>query len=158
MCSAHTNTRTSGFTLVEVLIALAILAVGLLAGVALLIDGLRASRGALLQTSASMLAVDIADRIRANHIAGAAYALSEESAVTPPSKSCTAIAECSALDVAQLDLYAWQQVVLASLPDASTSIAVEPVAGTSVCLFTIAIRWAHANDATRSALVLTVQT
>ena len=150
--------RHSGFTLVEVMVALAILAIGLLAGIALLVDGLRASRGALLQTSASLLAVDIVDRIRINRIAGAAYALSEQSAVSPPSKTCAAIAECSATDVAQLDLYAWQQAVLASLPKASTSIDVEPVAGTAACLFTIVIRWAHANDAARSALVLTVQT
>ena len=42
-CRAAT---TAGFTLIEVLIALAILAVGLLGGVALLIEGLRASRSA----------------------------------------------------------------------------------------------------------------
>jgi type IV pilus assembly protein PilV len=155
--TALRNARKSGFTLVEVLIALAILAVGLLGGVALLIDGLRASRSALLQTSASLLATDLADRIRVNRAAGSAYALGEGTAVTAPSKSCTTVAECGSVDVARLDLYAWQQSVLAVLPDASTSIAVEPVAGAAANLFTIVIRWAQTSAASRSALVLKVQ-
>jgi type IV pilus assembly protein PilV len=149
--------RRAGFTLIEVLIALAILAVGLLGGAALLVDGLRAGRSALSQTNAAVLAADLADRIRANRAGGAAYALSEGSAVAAPAKTCAAIAECSSVDVAQLDLYTWQQAVLERLPDASTSVAVEPVAEAAANLFTIVIRWAETSDRSRAALAITVQ-
>jgi type IV pilus assembly protein PilV len=151
------NLRRSGFTLIEVLIALAILAVGLLGGVALLIDGLRAGRSALLQTNAALLATDLADRIRANRAGGAAYELSEGDAVAAPAKACAAIAECSSVDVAQRDLYAWQQSVLEQLPGGSTSVGVEPVAETGAHLFRIVIRWAETGDRSRSALAIAVQ-
>jgi len=149
---------TAGFTLIEVLIALAILAVGLLGGVALLIEGLRVSRSALQQTLAATLAADLADRIRSNRIAGASYALSEDTVAATPAQTCTAVAECGATDVAALDLYTWQQTVLAQLPAASTSIEVEPVTATSFHLFRIVIRWTESGDRTRSAFALTLQT
>jgi type IV pilus assembly protein PilV len=55
-----------GFTLLEVLIALVVLSIGLLGIAALQGVGLRSSQGAYLTSQASLLAYDIADRIRAN--------------------------------------------------------------------------------------------
>jgi type IV pilus assembly protein PilV len=146
-----------GFTLVEVLIALAILAVGLLGGVALLIEGLRASRSALQQTIAATLAADLAERIRSNPSAGDGYALGEATALSTPARSCAAVAECNTADVAALDLYTWQQAVLTQLPDAAMSIEVEPVAATSFHLFRIVIRWTESGASARSAFSLTLQ-
>ena len=150
--------NSKGFTLVEVLIALAILAVGLLGAVALVIQGLRASRSALQHTVATTLAADLADRIRSNRIAGDAYGLSEGAVLAAPAKACTAVGQCSAAEIAALDLYTWQQTALTQLPDAATSIDVEPVAATSFHLFTILIRWTDSGNRTRSAFALTVQT
>lgn len=56
----------AGFTLLEVLIALVILSIGLLGIAALQGVGLRSSHGAYLTSQASLLAYDMADRIRAN--------------------------------------------------------------------------------------------
>lgn len=58
--------RASGFTLLEVLIALVVLSIGLLGIAALQGVGLRSSQGAYLTSQASLLAYDMADRIRAN--------------------------------------------------------------------------------------------
>ena len=58
--------QVKGFTLVEVLVALVIFAVGLLGIAALHIEGLNAGRTALNRTQAVALASDLADRIRAN--------------------------------------------------------------------------------------------
>lgn len=58
--------RTGGFTLLEVLIALVVLSIGLLGIAALQGVGLRSSQGAYLTSQASLLAYDMADRIRAN--------------------------------------------------------------------------------------------
>ena len=61
--------HVKGFTLVEVLVALVIFAVGLLGIAALHIEALNAGRTALNRTQAVALASDLADRIRANHLA-----------------------------------------------------------------------------------------
>ena len=69
--SSH-DTRRAGFTLVEVLVALVVMAVGLLGIAGLYVEGLRAGRTAVYRSAAVTLASDMADRIRGNP--GGAYA------------------------------------------------------------------------------------
>lgn len=61
--------RAQGFTLIEVLVTLAILSVGLLGLAALQIQGLRGTHDALLQTQAGVLTVAMAERLRAEPLA-----------------------------------------------------------------------------------------
>ena len=63
----------SGFTMVEVMVALVVLAVGLLGIAALLLKSLQSGRTATYRTQAVNLAADLADRIRANRTAQADY-------------------------------------------------------------------------------------
>jgi len=51
---------------VEVLVALIVLSIGMLGIAALYLEGLRATRDALVRTQAVALTADMADRIRAN--------------------------------------------------------------------------------------------
>jgi len=146
-----------GFTLLEVLVALAIVAIGMLGSVALVIEGLRGSRDALLQTAATTLAADLGDRIRTNRAGGSAYALAEDAVLGPPATTCVVVGECTAPDVAALDLYEWQREVRMSLPQAFTSVTVAPLAGTASSVFTIVIRWTRANDAAASSYELVVR-
>jgi type IV pilus assembly protein PilV len=81
----HTGTETTrafqkGFTLLEVLIALLVLAIGLLGLAALQTTGLRSNTMATTRTHATQLAYDIADRMRAN-VAGS-YTTDIDNAVT----------------------------------------------------------------------------
>jgi len=55
-----------GFSMTEILVALAVLSVGLLGAAAMLLDSLRTHAGALHRLGATQLARDMADRIRAN--------------------------------------------------------------------------------------------
>ena len=68
-----TQTRTprcaSGFTLLEVLIALVLLSVGMLGIAALSLESLKTGQTALYRTKAINLAADMADSIRANRSA-----------------------------------------------------------------------------------------
>jgi len=56
----------SGFTLIEVLVSLLILAIGLLGIAALQFKGLRYSNAAFIRSQINFLAYDIADRMRMN--------------------------------------------------------------------------------------------
>ena len=63
-----------GFTIVEALVALVVLAVGMLGIASLYVTTLRASGSAMSRMQAINLASDLGDRIRANRTAEAAYA------------------------------------------------------------------------------------
>lgn len=61
------NHRLShGFSLIEVLVTIVVLAIGLLGLAGLQTAGLRNNQSALLRSNATMLAYDIVDRMRAN--------------------------------------------------------------------------------------------
>lgn len=63
----HTHGRSGrGFSMLETLLALAVLSVGLLGAAAMLLDSLRIHANALHRLGATQLARDMADRIRAN--------------------------------------------------------------------------------------------
>ena len=69
--SAH---AVSGFTLIEVLVALVVMSVGMLGIAGLYVTSMQAGRTSLFHHHAVTLAGDIADRIRANSRAAIAYA------------------------------------------------------------------------------------
>ena len=58
--------RQRGFSLIEVLIAILILAIGLLGMAHMQASGMRSTHGAYLRTQATILATDILDSMRAN--------------------------------------------------------------------------------------------
>ncbi|HSN72360.1 MAG TPA: type IV pilus modification protein PilV [Steroidobacteraceae bacterium] len=96
-----------GFTLVEALVALIVLAVGLLGIAALYVESLSASRSALLRTHAVNLAADMADRIRANRTAGIAYDTASGNTGGAENTACETTAGCAAADLAAHDVFRW---------------------------------------------------
>ncbi len=105
----------SGFTLVEILIALLVLSIGLLGLAGLQTAGLRANHSANLRTQATLLAYDMTDRMRANRegyedgdyddpTAAASIAAAE------PSRGCTPA------QMAEQDRYEWDDRVAETLP------------------------------------------
>jgi len=147
----------AGFTLLEVLIALCVLAAGMLGVGMMLLESIRASRSALHRGAAVALAADLGERIRANRAAGSAYALGLGAVAGTPASRCAIGDACDPLEVAERDLYQWQQAVLAALPAAVTRVQVAPVSGLPASTFAITVRWAQPGDAHAATLVLTVQ-
>ncbi len=152
------SSNDAGFTLLEVLIAMCVLAAGMLGIGMMLLESVRASRSALHRTAAVALAADLGERIRTNRVAGGAYALSPGTMAGPPASECTSSDACDPSEVAALDLYQWQQAVLAALPAAVASVQVTPVSGLPANTFSISIRWVQPGDAEAAAFVLRVQT
>jgi type IV pilus assembly protein PilV len=134
-------TASEGFTLVEVLVALVVLAIGSLGVADMLLTGLRESRNALERTEAVLLAADLADRIRANRPAGGMYQLEEGAVLGPPAVDCRIAGACEPADLARLDLYEWQQSALATLPAARTSVRVIDVSGVEQRRYEITVGW-----------------
>jgi len=115
--------RESGFLLVEVLVAMVVVAVGILALAGLLQASTRHSKLGQLRVTATLLAHDIADRIRANPAGG--YELTDPAfptATRPRPAPCTNAAPCEPAALAALDLADWTSRVRTTLPGGSAWI------------------------------------
>jgi type IV pilus assembly protein PilV len=90
--------RQSGFSLLEVLIALLILSIGLLGLAALQTTGLRSNQMASMRTRATEVAYDITDRMRANPAGVAAneYVIALTDAPVDTSATGTALGDLTA--------------------------------------------------------------
>jgi len=139
--------KNKGFTLIEILIAVVILAIGLLGLAGLQAKGLKNNQSAYYRSQATYLAYDIADRIRANFNEANKLAASAYITITPitgaaAQADCTSVTTtCTTADMAQNDLFEWNSAVTA-LPSGTGTITV--VAGTQV--FTTTIRWDDDRD------------
>lgn len=106
-----------GVTILEVLIAILIVSVGLLGMAGLQAVGLKANVGASQRTAATMLAYEMADRMRAN-IAGVNAGNYDITVLNVPTQqtSCLQAAGCTLQQMAQNDMWEWNQAVQNTLP------------------------------------------
>jgi len=129
-CAGRGRLRKScatGFTLVEVLVAVVVLAVGLLGMAGLQVLALKGNQSSLQRSLALLLISDIAERMRANASAArnGTYKLSPANpglAPPLPTPDCRSAAACSSAQLASFDLAEWQQRLAAGLPRATARI------------------------------------
>lgn len=137
--------KQNGFTLLEVMIALVIFSIGLLGLSGLQAISLQNNQVAYSRTVATMLAYDLADRIRNNP--GGTYSTAAIPG-TPPTSCITN--SCTPANMALHDLWEWNQ----SINDAQNNLLsaqgfiTPPVAGTA---YTIAIAWDEERTGTAPA-------
>lgn len=147
--------RQRGITLVESLVALLVLSVGMLGIAALFVSSVRYNRTALLRTQAINLVSDMADRIRANATARAAYDLASYGAV-PTTLDCApsdsaAGDNCTIEQLAEDDLARWIAAVQAALPppgdeDPPARVEFTPAAGGGPDRYTVQVRWQEPGE------------
>ena len=128
-----------GFTLIEVLIALVVLAVGLLGMASLMTSSLQSSQGAYRRSQASVMAYDLVERMRVNRsqaISSNDYTLAS-GAADSTAPSCNS-AGCTPQQQAQMDLYQWRGALKAALPDATATVG-----RTVPNQYTITINWSE---------------
>ncbi len=145
--------QQTGISMLEVLIALLLMTVALLGATSLQITGLQSNRSAYYRSQASVLAYDIADRIRLN----ARYALGDDdrysfnttsSTIPNPSDCNDDVSGCNAEKIRDSDLRQWAENFVdvsgvgadgssyrALLPGGVGAIAVSGAA------FTISVGW-----------------
>jgi type IV pilus assembly protein PilV len=116
--------KSNGFSLIEVLVAMVILAIGLLGLAALQASSLKNNQTAYYRGLATQLSYDIADRMRANRSSGGKYLSSfmKPSDANEQSAHCLNVtATCTPAKMAEHDLFEWNNA-LKSIPNATGKI------------------------------------
>ncbi|WP_411728115.1 type IV pilus modification protein PilV [Methyloglobulus sp.] len=148
-------TKTAGFTLIEVLITMVVLAVGLLGLAGLQSASLGNNQKAYNRSQATQLAYDMADRMRANRADAGLFVGSAYPGTVPPAPAQVAacggapggaVAGCTPAQMAQNDLFEWSRDIGSALPNSAVVpttavIAVVPPAPPIPAGFTITISW-----------------
>lgn len=103
----------AGIGLIEILISLLVLSVGLLGLASMQANGLKHNRNAYFRTQATILAYDIADRMRANS-AQAETGAYEESYGAAGGSACSS--NCTPSQIGVTDLIQWKANLANQLP------------------------------------------
>ncbi len=112
---AAINRRSqSGFTLIEVLVSVLVLAIGLVGVAALQGVSLKNTQSSFMRSQATALAYDIADRMRANALS-ARIGLYDPGTATLVA-DCKSTTGCTPRDMAKHDLAEWNSAIATYLP------------------------------------------
>ena len=168
--------RQTGTSLIEVLVALLVLSLGALSVVGLQAVSKRNGLEARQAMLASTFANDLVERIRSNntqaakqaYLAGAAKGLGSGRQGTQPSPNCSSAASsCTAAELANFDLWEWEQLIdgtLETVVDANSVTTTGGLAFPTACLtadppggvsaqYTLVITWRGAAELPDDATV-----
>ena len=130
-----------GFSLLEVLLAVVVMAIGVLGIAALQITTSLYTESSLHRSQASMLAREVVERMRVNVDEAKAgnYDITTLPSLTSSCKGASA--SCSASQIKDYDLQVWGTRVAAMLPSGDAIIATTADNGTDPVDVTITLQW-----------------
>lgn len=147
-----------GIAMIESLIAILLLSMCALAYAALQMRGLQSNSSAMWRSKATLLAYDMADRMRANRsgvTAGAFNSLTSPGAAP----GCGSGSACSPTTMAQLDYVNWSTTLAAELPGGSGVVCLDAspddgAAGTPGCdgsgtMYAVKVFWSERGEVSR---------
>jgi type IV pilus assembly protein PilV len=116
-----------GFTMLEVLISIVVIAFGLLGIAGLQAYAIKNNYSASLRVTATSLANDMIDRMKANYVAvmNGDYNKPSTADYGTSVANCLAVAGCTSSELAQNDLYEWAQRVAAALPNGKAIVCLD---------------------------------
>ena len=118
----------AGFTLLEVLVSMLIIAVGLLGMAGLQIQSLKQGQSAYYRSVATQLAYDLSDRMRGNMAGVLANEYNRTglgSDYGTVEAACNTTTGCNAAALARNDAYEWQQMVRTLLPGGEGIVCID---------------------------------
>ena len=146
-----------GFTLLEALIGFLILSIGMLGIASLQAISLKAGKTSVYGSVAMMKVDELFESMRANPSAVALTAYAAAGAGPGIDHACTGAKNCTEVELAQDDVFWWQQNLTAGLPDtATTTVAViAAVAPSKMATVTITVNWSERNKDAAGSVPIT---
>lgn len=129
----------NGFSLLEVLIAIVIFSFGLLGLAGLQLVSLTSNQSANIRSTATALAYDMADRMRANM---AGVSAGNYNGIVGVDNQCQAVhyddvhavpVNCTVAQLAQDDVYDWQKTAAGLLPGGAAVVCLDSIPATTAC-------------------------
>ena len=136
--------RARGFSLLEVLITMAVSALALLGAAVLTLHAMKFNQSGRYRTQAVVLSGDIAERIEANKDGALAGSYEVAAGVAVAALTDCAASACSTSDLAIYDLAQWVTAVGQLLPGGSAQIT-QSVA-TNPTTYQIVVSWVDRRD------------
>ncbi|TAN47494.1 MAG: type IV pilus modification protein PilV [Methylococcaceae bacterium] len=143
-----------GFSLIEVLVSLLIVAFGLVGLAGLQAKGLRYSRNAYLNFQAARLIYDMGDRLRANKAGVQAGYYDAVETMPSSNPGCVSddspgggAVDCTPQQMADYDAYRWLNDVAALLPGGVGTVTRSPALASCSSRFNISVVWESADFA-----------
>lgn len=133
--------RRSGFSLVEVLIALVIMSIGMLGIAGLYVESMQAGRTSSFRHNAVTLAGDVADRIRANPAGGVDY-----QGARGNNNCVLGNVDCNPAQMAANDIDLWKTQASDTLPTGDVTITFDNTVFPPE--YTIVVSWSEAGAPT----------
>lgn len=151
-----THHYQSGASLIEVMVALFVMAIGLLGFAALLANSSTLNQRAFHLSQASFLAESIIERARANRDSAniSSYGVTLGTKPTSTSNCDAANSNCSASDMAGWDLAQWMSEVEAALPEGDAQIVISTASDITTMTVTIYYKLREGGKSTGSAALL----
>ncbi|TNC97303.1 MAG: type IV pilus assembly protein PilV [Gallionellaceae bacterium] len=136
----HSKQRQDGFSMIEILITLVIIATALLGTAGLQLYAMKVGQSGQFRTQAVFLASDIAERIEANKLGAVAgnYVVAAASAASSAGTDCS-LNPCAPAVLAAWDISQWEGAITALLPQPNWVIT--QTASGNPSTYQIVINW-----------------
>ena len=148
--------RKTGFSLLEVMVALVIFSIGLIGLAGLQSASLSYNQSAYLRSQATYLAYDMLDKIRANPERSDDYTtLADSYTETGTAYSCyysQTTGNCSEQELAKHDIFEWKQSIAQLLPGGKGKV--EKIVDTGIDTFQVTLQW---NDPSNPSSTTEIQ-
>lgn len=142
-------------SLVEILIAIIIIAIALFGTAALQLAAMRLGQGGVFRSHAVFLAEDIAERMEGNAVAAVTGAYAVATTGTAPVLDLTCqTGPCTQAQLATYDIAQWANAVSAALPQSTWSVT-QTVAG-NPSTYRIVISWIDRRSKTDDATIAAI--
>jgi type IV pilus assembly protein PilV len=116
---------SAGFTLIEILISVVVLAIGLLGMAALQMNGLRNNQSAYFRAQATQLAYDMADRMRTNIVEARDAASGGTYNNGASTTNNCATGPCTTTQMTGYDFSQWNAELTAQLPSGTGRVCID---------------------------------